>query len=214
VKSDRLLAILLLLQARGRMSAGELAGELEVTERTIYRDLSALSTAGVPVYAERGRNGGCTLLAGYRTDLSGLTATEARALFTFGGRGSPAGEEADLRQALRKLLTALPASQRPAAEAARDRTVVDARGWHQGEETTPALDEIREAVWQTRRLRLTYRGSDDPDGREYTADPYGLLVKAGRWYLIAGVDREPRVFRVSRVDSARMLDEKADRPAG
>src|SRR5690242_5060045 len=81
VKSDRLLAILLLLQARGRMSARELAGELEVTERTIYRDLSALSTAGVPVYAERGRNGGCTLLAGYRTDLSGLTATEARALF-------------------------------------------------------------------------------------------------------------------------------------
>jgi len=214
VKSDRLLAILLLLQARGRMSARELAGELEVTERTIYRDLSALSTAGVPVYAERGRNGGCTLLAGYRTDLSGLTATEARALFTFGGRGSPAGEEADLRQALRKLLTALPASQRPAAEAARDRTVVDARGWHQGEETTPALDEIREAVWQTRRLRLTYRGSDDPGGREYTADPYGLLVKAGRWYLIAGVDREPRVFRVSRVDSARMLDEKADRPSG
>ena len=214
MKSDRLLAILLLLQARGRMSARELAGELEVTERTIYRDLSALSTAGVPVYAERGRNGGCALLAGYRTDLSGLTATEARALFTFGGRGSPAGEEADLRQALRKLLTALPASQRPAAEAARDRTVVDARGWHQGEETTPALDEIREAVWQTRRLRLTYRGSDDPGGREYTADPYGLLVKAGRWYLIAGVDREPRVFRVSRVDSARMLDEKADRPAG
>src|SRR5215470_1173873 len=106
------------------MSARELAEELEVTERTIYRDVSALSTAGVPVYAERGRNGGCALLPGYRTDLTGLTAAEARALFTFSGRSGPATEEADLRQALRKLLTALPAPQRPAAQAARERTVV------------------------------------------------------------------------------------------
>ena len=224
MKSDRLLAILLLLQARGRMSARELADELEVTERTIYRDLSALSTAGVPVYTERGRNGGCALLEGYRADLTGLTAAEARALFTFGGRGVPAGadagtgegarDEADLRQALRKLLTALPAPQRPAAQAARDRTVVDARGWHQRDEATPALGEIREAVWQTRRLRLTYRASDSPDRRVYTVDPYGLLVKAGRWYLIGACDQEERIFRVSRVDSAERLPEDADRPPG
>jgi predicted DNA-binding transcriptional regulator YafY len=223
VKSDRLLAILLLLQTRGRTSARELAAELEVTERTIYRDLSALSTAGVPVYTERGRNGGCALLAGYRADLTGLTAAEARALFMFGGRGAPAGPdtggtaagaEADLRQALRKLLTALPAPQRPAAQAARDRTVVDARGWHQGAESTPALATVQEAVWQTRRLLLRYRSSDSPDIREYTVDPYGLLVKAGHWYLIAAIDDEPRVYRVSRVDSAVLLGDPARRPPG
>ena len=222
MKSDRLLAILLLLQARGRTSARELAAELEVTERTIYRDLSALSTAGVPVYTERGRNGGCALLEGYRADLTGLTAAEARALFMFGGRGAPAGPdaaessgaEADLRQALRKLLTALPPPQRPAAQAARERTVVDARAWHQGAEATPALATVQEAVWQTRRLRLGYRSSDSPDVREYTVDPYGLLVKAGHWYLIAAIDGQARVFRVSRVDSAVLLDEPAQRPPG
>jgi predicted DNA-binding transcriptional regulator YafY len=215
VKSDRLLAILLLLQARGRMSAPELASELEVTERTIYRDLSALSAAGVPVYTERGRNGGCALLEGYRADLTGLTPQEARALFTFGGRGAPAGaDEADLRQALRKLVTALPAPQRPAARAARERTVVDARGWHQGAEATPALETVREAVWQTRRLRLGYRSSDAPEVRQYTVDPYGMLVKAGRWYLIGACDNDPRVFRLSRVDSAELLEERADRPPG
>jgi predicted DNA-binding transcriptional regulator YafY len=217
MRSDRLLAILLLLQARGRTSARELAEELEVTERTIYRDLSALSAAGVPVYTERGRNGGCALLEGYRADLTGLTPGEAQALFMFSGRGTADGEhEADLRQALRKLLTALPAPHRPAAQAARDRTVVDARAWHQGVEPTPALDTIREAVWQTRRLRLGYRSSDSPEVREYTVDPYGLLLKAGRWYLIAAAGGEPRVFRVSRVDSAELLDSVAiaHRPSG
>jgi predicted DNA-binding transcriptional regulator YafY len=214
MKSDRLLAILLLLQARGRMSARQLAAELEVTERTIYRDMEALSAAGVPVYTERGRHGGCALLDGYRSDLTGLTAAEARALFMFTGRGAPAGEEADLRQGMRKLLAALPAPQRPAAQAARDRVVVDARAWHQGAEEVPALATVREAVWQTRRLRLSYRSGDAPATRTYTVDPYGLLVKTGRWYLLAGVDGQDRVFRLSRVDDATMLDETAHRPPG
>jgi predicted DNA-binding transcriptional regulator YafY len=146
-------------------------------------------------------------LEGYRADLTGLTAAGPDS-------GTNPGAEADLRQALRKLLTALPPPQRPAAQAARERTVVDARAWHQGAEATPELATVQEAVWQTRRLRLGYRSSDSPDVREYTVDPYGLLVKAGHWYLIAAIDEDPRVFRVSRVDSAMLLDEPAQRPPG
>jgi predicted DNA-binding transcriptional regulator YafY len=212
VRADRLLAILLLLQTRGRVSARELATELEVSERTIYRDVSALSTAGVPVYAERGRGGGCRLLPGYRTDVSGLTPTEARALFMFTGRGAPAGSEAELRQALRKLLAALPARARPAAVAARERVVVDAQGWHQTADAVPSLPVVEEAVWSTQRIRLHYRTAEATDARPIVVDPYGLLVKAGRWYLLGGVDGDERVFRLSRVDDAELLPEPADRP--
>jgi predicted DNA-binding transcriptional regulator YafY len=208
------MAELLLLQARGTMSAARLAAELEVSERTIYRDMEALSAAGVPVYAERGRHGGCALLPGYSTDVSGLTEGEARALFMFTGRGAPPGAEADLRQALRKLLTALPAEQRPAAQAARDRLVVDAAAWHQPTEEVPHLATVQDAVWQTRRLRLRYRSSDSRQARSHTVDPYGLLVKTGRWYLIAAEAGTPRVFRLSRVDSAATLAAPATRPPG
>lgn len=214
MRADRLLAELLLLQARGTMSAARLAAELEVSERTIYRDMEALSAAGVPVYTERGRNGGCSLLPGYRTDVTGLTEAEARALFMFTGRGAPAGAEADLRQALRKLLTALPAEQRPAAQTARDRLVVDPRAWHQPAEEVPHLATVQEAVWQTRQLRLGYRSSDATRPRTVVVDPYGLLVKTGRWYLIAAIDGVPRVYRLSRVDSAVRLDTPATRPPG
>jgi predicted DNA-binding transcriptional regulator YafY len=214
VRADRLLAELLLLQARGPMSASRLATELEVSERTIYRDMAALSTAGVPVYTERGRNGGCALLPGYRADVTGLTEAEARALFMFTGRGAPAGAETDLRQALRKLLTALPAEQRPAAQTARDRLVVDPQAWHQPTDDVPHLATVQEAVWQTRKLRLRYRSGDTPQPRTVTVDPYGLLVKTGRWYLIAATAGVPRVYRLSRVDSATRLDAPAQRPAG
>jgi predicted DNA-binding transcriptional regulator YafY len=214
MRADRLLAELLLLQARGPLSASRLAAELEVSERTIYRDMEALSAAGVPVYTERGRNGGCALLPGYRADVTGLTEAEARALFMFTGRGAPAGAEADLRQALRKLLTALPAAQRPAAQTARDRLVVDPRAWHQPTEEVPHLATVQEAVWQTRKLRLRYRSSDAPRPRTVTVDPYGLLVKTGRWYLIAATAGVPRVYRLSRVDGATLLDAPARRPAG
>jgi predicted DNA-binding transcriptional regulator YafY len=214
VRADRLLAELLLLQTRGPMSAARLAAELEVSERTIYRDMEALSAAGVPVYTERGRHGGCALLPGYSADVSGLTESEARALFMFTGRGAPPGTEADLRQALRKLLSALPAQQRPAAEAARERLVVDPRGWHQPNEEVPHLTTVQEAVWSTRRLRLRYRSSDDQRPRAVTVDPYGLLVKSGRWYLIAAAAGAPRIYRVSRVDGAELLDAPAHRPPG
>ena len=214
MRADRLLAELLLLQAHGTLSAARLAAELEVSERTVYRDMEALSAAGVPVYTERGRKGGCSLLPGYRTDVTGLTEAEARALFMFTGRGAPAGGEAELRQALRKVLTALPEQHRPAAQAARDRVVVDPRAWHQPAEDVPHLATVQEAVWQTRRLRLRYRSSDTYQARTVTVDPYGLLVKTGRWYLIASSGGTERVYRLSRVDDAVLLDEPADRPPG
>jgi len=147
VRADRLLSILLLLQTRGRMPAPALARELEVSERTIYRDVEALSAAGVPVYSERGRNGGVALLTGHRTDvvqLSALSVEEARALFAYGGRGGP--EDAALRSGLRKLLAALPATQRPEVERASERVVVDPTGWRRPAEDVPALSAVRDVV--------------------------------------------------------------------
>ena len=217
MKSDRLLSLLLLLQGHGRLSARRLAERLEVTERTIHRDVEALSAAGVPVYAERGRNGGIALLPGYRTDVSGLSAGEARALFIFAGRGSAAAElglEAELRGALRKLLAALPAPTRPEAEEAQQRVVVDPRGWMRQSEDLPWLAVIQEAVWGGRRLRLSYRGAGAEAAAERVVDTYGLVAKAGTWYLIAGDRGEPRVYRVSRVAAAELMDEPALRPAG
>ncbi len=217
MKSDRLLSLLLLLQGHGRLTAGRLAERLEVTERTIHRDVEALSAAGVPVYAERGRNGGIALLPGYRTDVSGLSAGEARALFIFAGRGSAAadlGLEVELGGALRKLLAALPPPRRPEAEEARQRVVVDPRGWLRQSEELPCLDVIQEAVWAGRRLRLGYRRAGAGSAAERVVDTYGLVAKAGTWYLIAGDRGEPRLYRVSRVEAAEMMDEPAVRPAG
>jgi predicted DNA-binding transcriptional regulator YafY len=217
VKSDRLLSLLLLLQGHGRLSARRLAERLEVTERTIHRDVEALSAAGVPVYADRGRNGGIALLPGYRTDVSGLSAGEARALFIFAGRGSAAAElglENELRGALRKLLAALPAPQRPEAEEAQQRVVVDPRGWMRQSEELPWLAVIQEAVWAGRKLRLDYRRDGAGAAAERVVDTYGLVAKAGVWYLIAGDRGEPRLYRLSRVEGAAMLQEAADRPAG
>jgi predicted DNA-binding transcriptional regulator YafY len=217
VKSDRLLSLLLLLQGHGRLSARRLAERLEVTERTIHRDVEALSAAGVPVYAERGRNGGIALLPGYRTDVSGLSAGEAKALFIFAGRGSAAadlGLETELRGALRKLLAALPAPTRPGAEEAQQRLVVDPRGWLRPSEELPWLGVIQEAVWAGRKLRLSYRRAGAEAAGDRVVDTYGLVSKAGTWYLIAGDAGEPRLYRVSRVQSAEQVDQPALRPAG
>lgn len=216
MQADRLLALLLLLQANGRLSATKLARELEVSTRTIYRDLDALSAAGVPVYAERGRNGGCALLPGFRTDVTGLTAAEAQALFIFAGRGLPGGlgHEGDLTSALRKLLAAVPEPHRPEAVRARERVVVDPTAWAREAEPLPHLATVQETVWSDRQLRLRYRSSDAEVGRELTVEPYGLVAKAGTWYLIAAEDGEPRLFRASRIETATVLDADARRPAG
>lgn len=216
MKSDRLLSILLLLQTRGRVPARELAGRLEVSVRTVYRDVEALSAAGVPVYAERGRHGGIALLPGYRTDVTGLTADESRALFVLAAQGAHAalGLDAALGSALRKVMAALPAPHRPAAEVTSRRVLVDATRWMSGPRQAADLDVLQDAVFCDRRLRLRYRHSGEREPRTYTVDPYGLVAKAGVWYLIADRRGRPQLFRADRVRSARLLDEPVRRRPG
>jgi predicted DNA-binding transcriptional regulator YafY len=216
VKSDRLLSILLLLQTRGRVPARELADRLEVSVRTVYRDIEALSAAGVPVYAERGRHGGIELLPGFRTDVTGLTADESRALFVLAAQGVHAalGLDAALGSALRKVMAALPAPHRPAAEVTSRRVLVDATRWRGGPRQAVDLDTLRDAVFTDRRLKLRYRHSGQSEDRTYTVDPYGLVAKAGVWYLVADRCGKPRLFRADRVRSATVLDAPARRRPG
>ena len=196
--------ILLLLQARGQVTAGELAERLEVSTRTVYRDAEALSSAGVPIYTERGRAGGIRLLPGYRTDVTGLTADEARALFVLstGGAQEDLGLGTAARSAILKVMRAVPEPFRPAATATSQRILVDPAGWMRAAEPTGQLGVLQAAVFTDRRVRLGYRSSGQRAPRERVVDPYGLVCKAGVWYLVADQDGEPRLFRVSRVASA------------
>ena len=216
MKSDRLLSILLLLQTRGRVPAHELADRLEVSVRTIYRDVEALSASGVPVYAERGRHGGIELLAGFRTDVTGLTADESRALFILAAQGAHAalGLDAALGSALRKVMAALPAPYRPAAEVTSRRILVDATRWKGGPQPAVDLDTLQDGVFADRRLRLRYRHSGAQEARTYTVDPYGLVSKAGVWYLVADRRGKPQLFRADRVQSATALDDEVQRRPG
>lgn len=209
MRADRLVAVLLLMQARGRVTAAELATELEVSVATARRDLEALSTAGVPVYPQRGRGGGWQLIGGARTDLSGLTATEAQALFLLLGPAAATAPAA--RSALRKLVGALPEVFRTDAAAAADAVVVDPAGW--GELSRPPderVELLQSAVVHRKKVRMRYRGR--PDTR--VVDPLGLAAKDEVWYLIAGTPDGRRTFRVDRVDHAEVTHEPADRPAG
>ncbi|WP_327431894.1 MULTISPECIES: helix-turn-helix transcriptional regulator [unclassified Streptomyces] len=216
MKSDRLLSILLLLQTRGRVPAHELADRLEVSVRTIYRDVEALSASGVPVYAERGRHGGIELLAGFRTDVTGLTADESRALFILAAQGAHAalGLDAALGSALRKVMAALPAPHRPAAEVTSRRVLVDATRWKGGPQRAVDLDVLQDAVFTDRRLRLRYRHGGDAEPRTYTVDPYGLVSKAGVWYLVADRRGKPQLFRADRVGTATLLPDPVRRRPG
>jgi len=216
MRADRLLSLLILLQTRGSLTAQELADQLEVSVRTIYRDLQALSTAGVPVYAERGPGGGCSLLEGYRTNLTGLTPLEARALFML---SIPApldqlGVTQELKTALLKLSAALPASQRSEEASSRQRIHLDSSWWFQAEEAVPCLPTIQQALWQDRKLRLTYRADFDTRVQQIVA-PYGLVAKANVWYLVyAHPSGEVRALRVSRVAEVVILEHTFERPAG
>jgi predicted DNA-binding transcriptional regulator YafY len=213
VRADRLLSILLLLQAHGRMSAGDLAGRLEVSRRTIYRDLDALSVAGVPVVTDRGPNGGASLLGGYRTDLTGMTEAELEVLLTFGGQEGPAAElglRPELDQAARKLEVA---AGRRRGGRLQERVLIDGERWWRRAPVPPHLGRVQDALWSDRRLRLVYRRAVDRLV-ERTVEPHGLVCKAGTWYLLAGVDGQPRVYRVSRIEDAELLDETFERPAG
>jgi predicted DNA-binding transcriptional regulator YafY len=214
MRADRLLSILMLLQTRGRVTEGELAESLEVTTRTIHRDLEALSTAGVPVYAQRGRGGGWSLIGGYRTDLSGLSEEEARALFLVAGPAAAAGLDLApaAHSALRKLLAALPAHYRPAVERVRSGVHVDPARWWHGADQPVHLHAVRDALTSGRRLWMRYDHGAGPDRRRLI-DPHGLVQKAGTWYLLAVTRGELRTFRVSRIHSITPAPGASRRPA-
>ncbi len=209
MRADRLVAALLVLQAKGRVTAAQLAHELEVSERTARRDLEGLAMAGVPVYSQPGRGGGWELVGGARTDLSGLTADEARALFLIAGPGAATPE---VRAALRKLLRALPATFRSYAEAAAGAVVRDPAGWDHAE---PAplehLETLQHAVIDGLQIELDYRGREGRASTR-TVHPLGLVVKNNTWYLVAGTDAGQRTFRVSRVRSVRSTGRPVVRP--
>lgn len=215
MRADRLISILLLLQARGRLTAGELSQQLEVSERTIYRDLEALGMAGVPIYSEHGPGGGYALLDSYRTTLTGLNEAEVRTLFLSGVYGPLAdlGLADALEVALLKLSAALPEAQQRRAERMRQRIHLDAIPWFQTRESVPYLQTLQEAIWLDQSVRITYRRSDS-EVREYTINPYGLVAKSHIWYVVAARDVGMRVFRVSRIQTLTLTAESFERPSG
>jgi predicted DNA-binding transcriptional regulator YafY len=203
VRADRLVAVLLLLQTRGRVTAAEVAAELEVSLATARRDLEALSTAGVPVYPQPGRGGGWSLVGGARTDLSGLTRDEAQALFLTAG---PAAGDPRTRTALRKLVRALPGTFRAEAEAAAAAVVVDPDAWGGSPASRPELvDRLQRSVVTRHRVELTYASRRGRSRR--VVEPLGLVAKDETWYLLADGPTGRRTFRVDRVESAQETSE-------
>jgi predicted DNA-binding transcriptional regulator YafY len=212
MRADRLVAVLLLMQARGQVTAAEVAGELEVSVATARRDLEALSMAGVPVRSQPGRGGGWSLVGGARTDLTGLTATEARALFLLAGPAAPRTPAA--RSALRKLVRALPETFRADAEAAADAIVVDPTRWGEDDRARPELvDVLQDAVVRRREVLLEYEGRSHRQTQRLV-DPWGVVDKDGVWYLVAGTAKGQRTFRIDRISEASLTGNAADRPDG
>lgn len=213
MRADRLVAILLMLQSRGQVTAAEVAEELEISERTARRDLDALGMAGLPIYSRQGRNGGWQLAGGGRTDLSGLNAAEARALFLVAGPASSATPE--LRAALRKLVRALPESFRMAAEAATTSVLVDPLGWdQQTPRRTPAhLDAVQRAVVNGEQIVLGYVARDRA-ATTRVVHPLGLAAKGAVWYLVGGTEAGLRTFRVDRITAVEPNGQAVNRPEG
>lgn len=228
MRADRLVATLLLMQSRGRVTAAELAAELEVSVATARRDLEALSTAGVPVYPQPGRGGGWSLVGGARTDLSGLSATEAQALFLL--LGPAAASAPEVKRALRKLVRALPGTFRAGAEAAVDAVVVDPSRWGgRSRERPEVVRLLQSAVVARRKVELSYANRAGERSRRLV-DPWGLIDKDEIWYLLAGNDSgdsgdsgdtgdsgnsaelRSRTYRVDRIERATVTDLPARRP--
>jgi predicted DNA-binding transcriptional regulator YafY len=210
VRADRLVATLLFLQSRGRVTAAEVADELEVSIKTARRDLEALSIAGIPVYSQPGRGGGWSLVGGARTDLSGLTANEARTLFLVAGPSSAVTPAA--KAALRKLVRALPATFQAEAEKAAAAVVLDPAGWGgKAPATPPHLEVLQQAVIEGVQVRLGYTDAQGAVS-ERIVHPLGLVSKGTTWYLVAGTEKGQRTFRVWRVQSAELLAAAAVRP--
>jgi predicted DNA-binding transcriptional regulator YafY len=213
MRADRLLSILLVMQSRKRVTARELAGRLEVSERTILRDMDALSVSGIPVMAERGSKGGWSLLDQYQTKLTGLSPAEIQALFL----ARPARLLADLGlkqeadAAMLKLEASLPAGSRENADMARRRILVDPKGWRDPAESVSCLPVLLDAVWRGKQVRFVYaRELCEPAAR--TGHPLGLVAKGSTWYLVANVENEVRTYRVSRIREATPLDHNAEYP--
>lgn len=212
MRADRLVAALLVLQAKGRVTAEALAEELEVSVRTARRDLEALARAGLPVYAQPGRGGGWSLLGGARTDLNGLTAGEARALFLLAGPGASLAPQA--RGALRKLVRALPETFRAEAQAAASAVMLDASRWGgTASPSQPHLESLQQAVIERRQVSLDYVDRRRHESTR-TVHPLGLVRKGSAWYLVAGTAEGQRTFQVARIQAVVVLDGRADRPEG
>lgn len=232
MRADRLLSIMGLLQTHGKLSSSQLAEKLEVSERTIHRDMEALSAAGIPVYAERGSQGGWTLPEGYRSRLTGMTAEEISALLLLQTSGivQDLGLQSSASSALGKLRSALSPSLRQDADFTRQRIHVDGAGWREPTEETSIHDSspasmlaiVQEAVWAQRKLRIVYaRASSNAnslasDGEARLIRPLGLIAKLRTWYVMAQTDPEGelRTYRVSRIMEASVTDEPFARPEG
>jgi len=214
MRADRLLSIMLLLQVHRRVTARDLAKRLEVCERTILRDMEALSMSGIPVLAERGAGGGWSLLEAYQTKLTGLSAAEIQSLFL----ARPARLMADLglkqesEAALIKLQASLPAATRQHAEFARRRILIDTRGWRDPAESVACLPVLLDAIWRERQVRFVYRRVLC-EASERTGDPLGLVAKGSVWYLVANTGGEPRTYRVSRIGDVVILEQSSAWPA-
>ena len=215
MRADRLVSIMLLLQAHERMTAAQLAKKLEVSERTILRDMDALSTAGIPVAAERGAGGGWRLIEGYRTRLTGLTAAEVQSLFF--ARPPDMLAELGLKEASQsawlKLWASLGENAQEQATFVRQRILVDSRGWRDSSQALSALPKLIEALWGNRQARFEYESALHETG-ERLVHPLGLVAKGSTWYLVASRSGEFRTYRVSRMGNVVVEVEAAVRPTG
>ncbi|MFD6640082.1 helix-turn-helix transcriptional regulator [Micromonospora chalcea] len=216
MRASRLVSLLLLLQTRGRMTAHELADALEVSVRTVYRDVESLGAAGVPVYADRGPAGGYRLLEGYRTRLTGMTGPEAEALFLAGlpGPAAELGLASVVAAAELKVRAALPDELADRSGRIRQRFHLDAPGWFRHPEATPHLATLAGAVWEDRLVRLRYRRWRAPREVTRLVEPLGVVLKAGRWYLVGRCGEQVRTFRVGAVLDAEVTDERYERDDG
>lgn len=213
VRASRLLSMLMLLQIRGRVTAQELSRELEVSIRTVYRDIDSLSAAGVPIYAERGPAGGYQLMDGYRTRVTGLTPDEAGSLFLAGAPGAAAelGLGEVLAAAQLKLLASLPDDLRRQAERIGSRFHLDTPGWFEASEKPIFLPEVATAVWEARPIKIRYQRWQGIVTRQ--VDPVGLVRKGHSWYMVARADKQFRTYRLVRILELETLDEQFERPA-
>jgi predicted DNA-binding transcriptional regulator YafY len=216
MRASRLISLLLLLQTRGRMTAQQLADTLEVSVRTVYRDVDSLSAAGIPLYGDAGPSGGYQLIGGYRTRLTGFTTGEAEALVLAGAPEAAAelGLGTVLAAARLKLSAALPPGLRERAAVVEERFYLDAPNWYSDGDPSPYLSAVAQAVWSQGRIEVVYRRWAAPTDVTRTLEPHGIVLKGGRWYLVARSGGQMRTYRVSQILSLSPLDEGFDREDG